>query len=160
MTQIMPSPPWPRSWYNFPIILCGLMLQMAWVIAIVWDQSVLDTTAIAPLLPYSHEGLTRHDPFWRWAVVAGLLISTGIAFWGFYMKRKIHNLMALIPQQFVMVVSSVGAIHAMINGRFHDGVVRSHAFLFADQSLVVWLTLFHTWAMILILIHSHDKNGD
>jgi|KBSSwiStaDraftv2_1062776.scaffolds.fasta_scaffold10139_18 hypothetical protein len=156
---------WPRSWYNYPIILFGIVIQYVWAIALIWDQRVLDITTVAPLLPRLHPfgehslyNSMDHHPAYRWGIIVILVAIASISAMGFFFDKKMHTLYALVPQQFVLCVSSVGAIHAMIVGHFADGTVRSNAFLFADQAPIVLLTIFHTWAMFLILKHAGDKD--
>ena len=67
--------------------------------------------------------------------------------------KKLYTLLSFLPQQFIMLLSSGGAIHAMVVGHFADGIARSNAFLLADQSPTIILVIFHTWAMVLICLH-------
>lgn len=159
MTKIQ----WPRYWYNYPIVLCGIGLQYIWALAITIDANVVNATAINIFLPYLH----RHGgPFvpndWdfgaiRWSLVFILTAIASLSFVAFQFRKKIHTVLALLPQQFVLALSSGGIIHGIYFGQFADGTVRTPAFLFADQSPVLLFTLFHTWAVILILLHGTDE---
>jgi hypothetical protein len=50
----------------------------------------------------------------------------------------------LIPQQIVVVLTAIGALHAIKAGQFLDGVKRSRAFLLADQANVICIAIWHT----------------
>ena len=153
-------------WYNYPIILCGVALQYIWAIALAWDASVFNVTAIHVLLPHIDQPDRRDlmnfgtPVLFRWFLVAVLTFSATLAIYGFKWRRKLHTLLSFLPQQFIMLLSSGAAIHAMVVGHFADGVIRSNAFLFADQSPTIVLVIFHTWAMILICLHAEPwHNG-
>lgn len=144
------DPEWPRVIWNYPIILSVVALQYIWAFALAWDSSPLNVTAIYSIWPFNHH------PNWRWALIIILSLTATLSVWGFFMQRRIHTLLAFIPQQFIMTICSIGAIHSIWLGRFADGTFRSHAFLLADQSPTIFLTIFHTWAIILIMLHSGD----
>ncbi len=144
------DPEWPRVIWNYPIILSVIALQYIWAFALIWDQAALSVTAINSIWPF------HHHPEWEWALIIILLLAATTSFCGFFMRRRIYTLLSFIPQQFVMTMSSVGAVHSIWLGQFADGTIRSHAFLLADQSPTIFLTIFHTWAMVLIMIHSRD----
>lgn len=158
MTQLIPSPPWPRSWYNYPIILCGIAIQYVWAIAILVEERVIDITAIRPLLPYFFQSKYPTDyPDFIQVVLSGILAATATAsVIGFFLKKKMSTLYALMPQQFVMVVSSVGVLHSMFISQYADGTIRPRAVIVATLVPIVLLTIFHTWSMILILINAGD----
>ncbi len=155
------SSPWPRHWYNYPIILCGVWIQYVWAIAMAMDPSVLNITAVNTFLPYFHLSLGPYDShtFHRWILAIILFMTGTCSMLAFKYKRKLHTLLALVPQQFVLFLSAGGALHAIILGQFADGTVRSSGFLLADQSSIIILAVFHTWAMVLIMIHGDDMWG-
>lgn len=148
------QPSWPRHWYNFPIILCGIAMQYIWAIAIAASPGVMNTTIIHSLLLYMPDpasGLVR------WLLVLVLCTTATLAIAGFQFKRNINTVIAFLPQQFIMFLSAGGSIHAMATGTFADGTVRDHWFLIADQSAPLVITIFHTWAVILLTKHGADE---
>ena len=155
---------WPRYWFNYPIILCGIALQYIWAFALIVDPIVVNATAINALAPYFH----RHPgPFhisdWdfapiRWAMVFVLLATASLSFLSFQFERKLHTVLALIPQQFILLLSTGAIMRSIYLGQFADGTVRTPAFLLADQAPVLLLMVFHTWAVILILLHGSDSH--
>lgn len=138
--------PWPRKLFHFPIILIAIVQEFVWASALAWDERVMKVTAISVLSKFM-----SHD-----LLIVCLLGTAILAASGFFMARRINTLLALVPQQFLLYISAGSALAAVINGRFADGVMRSHAFLLADQSAAFLIAIFHTWAMILILHHAED----
>ena len=65
------------------------------------------------------------------------------------MEKKIYTLLSFLPQQFIMLLSSGGAIHAMIVGHFADGVEDRPPFYWPINLPFYSLVIFHTWAMAL-----------
>lgn len=140
------------------MILAGIVLQYIWAIALAWDPTVFSVTAIHVLLPHIDQRIASiselsHPFLFRWILITVLVLSATLAFYGFSWRKKLHTLLSFLPQQFVMLLSSGAAIHAMVVGHFADGVERSGAFLMADQSPVILLVIFHTWVMALICFH-------
>lgn len=56
----------------------------------------------------------------------------------------------LLPQQFVAMVVSIGAMLAVWNQQYPDGVLRGWRFILADQALAVLLGVCHTMAIITV----------
>ncbi len=78
-------------------------------------------------------------------IFAGLVAS--ISTWHNYNNIMIHALL-FTPQQFLLFISAIGVIQAMITGHFADGTVRSWQFIFVDQVYLVILCVGHAFAMI------------
>ena len=62
-------------------------------------------------------------------------------------KADLLNLCLFLPQQILMILSAGGAISAMIEGRFADGVLRPSSFIIADQIPPIFAMIFHTCAI-------------
>jgi hypothetical protein len=152
--------PWPRTWYNYPIILCGIVLQLVWAVSICFDSTALDITGLHSLLLARLGTNVSPHPWHVVTLVAAGLIASAFACWtGFFVRRKLYSMLCLVPQQFVLLLSTWGILNSLRLGVFGDGTVRTSAFLTADQSPVLLLTIFHTWAMVLMLIHGEDEHG-
>ena len=63
-------------------------------------------------------------------------------------RKSLTDLLLLLPQQFLLMVSAGGAINAMYLSQFADGVIRPRSFLVADQMPVVFIALFHSCAIL------------
>lgn len=148
--------PWPRVFWNYPIILSVIALQYIWAAALIVDPTALNVTAIHAILLYHVDDKPSYSFPLRILLIVILLSTATFSFLGFFIKRKICTILAFVPQQFVMFISSAGLAHFIWLGQFADGVVRTPAFLLADQAAPIFLTIFHTWALILIIIHAGD----
>lgn len=153
MVRIGPVTPWPRVWYNYPIILCGICLQYVWAIVFYLAPEEKLSTIVSILGP---EVAAIASP----NLITSLLLSVTATFsiLGFRVRRKITTMYLFLPQQFMMVLGSVGAIKAIWTGEFVNGVFMGRALMLANQAPIIFLTIFHTWAMILILIHANDRD--
>jgi hypothetical protein len=120
----------------YPIIAYAILLHWVWAIALMLDPAAGNATAIHALLDL----MPRASAIGVYVAV-GVLASIGI--W-----RGCP--LTLLPQQFVLMVSAVGAAFAIWNGSFADGVIRSHAFIAADQAPAILAALGHTYAIIAI----------
>lgn len=56
---------------------------------------------------------------------------------------RLSGAIFLIPQQLLLTLSAYGAVQAMLSGTFADGVIRSKAFLVADQAPSVILLFLY-----------------
>lgn len=54
------------------------------------------------------------------------------------------TLVLLLPQQIVMLISSIAVIQLIVDQKFADGVARSWQFILADQLWIIVLTIAHT----------------
>lgn len=72
--------------------------------------------------------------------------------WYFHRTPNTRYLALLLPQQAILVMAAGSAIEAMVTSHFADGVIRSRAFIIADQSTYVLLAIFYTMAIIEVYI--------
>jgi hypothetical protein len=54
----------------------------------------------------------------------------------------------LVPQQFVLIISASGALHAAFVGHYADGVPRPWQFILGDQLPVILAALLYTYALL------------
>lgn len=119
------------------IILYAISLHLIWGATLLFSGEIYHTTAI--------------DETYRWVgtqpLIAGtFFIAIGILA-GIPLLRKIHPIVAvlmLIPQQFVLVLSTIGAIAAIVNGHYADMVPRPHGFIMIDKCDIPLATIWHT----------------
>ena len=77
-----------------------------------------------------------------------LILSAGLAL---YSLRDINpklKVLFVLPQQFLLLLSSFGAARAIVLSQFADGVVRPWQFIAVDQS--IWLVLTTAYLYFLI----------
>jgi hypothetical protein len=122
----------------YPIILYAVLLHLTWAVVLFLSDSAGNATAI-------HALLDLVPRYWAVAIYGGVGL---IALYGM-IKIRIC-LYCLLPQQFILMVSAVGAVYAMWTGHFADGVARSVPFIIADQVSGVLAALGHTYAIIAI----------
>ncbi len=63
-------------------------------------------------------------------------------------ERTWLNVLLVMPQQLLLLVSSIGAIECVWAGQFADGIVRSHEFILEDQAPIIILCYLHAVAII------------
>jgi hypothetical protein len=105
---------------------------------LLWDPAAGNATAVHALLQL----VSRPAAISIYGVVA-LLAAFGL----FYRRGCVW---CLLPQQFVLMLSAVGAGMAMWAGAFADGVARPPAFIIADQMPAILAAIGHTYAIITI----------
>ena len=142
------------------------MIWYAIGLHLTWGVCVLVTPQTAGVTAIYHVSLVFMGN--TWATGAALLGVGALAVAGLAVKSKSATIWFLLPQQFVLVLSAVGAIVASIGGHFADGVPRPHAFIFADQTPALLAAVLHTLAFLdiyfspppmppIVVIHSPDS---
>jgi hypothetical protein len=91
------------------------------------------------------------------SAIAAYFGVAALATIGLFCRRNIVKALCMLPQQFIMMVSSGGALLSMWLGQFADGVQRPHAFLIADQAPAIIAAILHTYAIIMIAQNRDDK---
>lgn len=123
------------------IIYYAVIVHLIWGVAILATGEVFHTTAIDANLTN-----ISANPY-----VIGLFFII-VAFAAvFPLWKKLNSLTALLlslPQQYTLVLSSIGALTAIIESHFADGVIRPRAFILIDQCAIIVATLLHTVAII------------
>ena len=121
------------------IIWYAVFLHIAWGCALLQSESPLGVTAI------HHIGIMLPG---RWTSAVGLIMIGTLAGIGLLTNDRMLSLIVLLPQQFVLMLSALGAIVAIYHSTFADGVVRPRAFIFTDQMPAVLAAIFHTCALL------------
>ena len=74
--------------------------------------------------------------------------------------RPLLRLGMMLPQQFFLCVSLIGAFQAVRDSQFADGVIRPRAFLAADQiPFGIMLTVGHTCAILEPFVRSFMRKS-
>lgn len=127
-----------KKYLNFGFMIAMVsMVHLMWGVIILTYGHIPQSTTLAPLsklfvFPY---GATT------------LIVSSLLAMYSLRVKNRFASLL-IIPQQFLLILSTVGVITAIVTSSFADGVVRDWQFIFVDQ--VVWIVLmaFYTYSII------------
>ena len=80
-------------------------------------------------------------------VIVALLAASAASVYGIFSSKPIARFAAL-PQQFILFVTAVGAGEIILGGMYADGVPRPREFIGADQSIYVWMFVWHTLALL------------
>jgi hypothetical protein len=123
----------------YPVVLCAVVMHYVWAVAYLVDDSAIRATAfsmLGALLPKS-------------ATILSLVAVATLALVSFGVQSRFYGPLLMLPQQFFLIVSAAGALRAVIEGHFADGVVRSREFLLSDQIPAVLMALGHTLAIIM-----------
>ena len=122
------------------IVWAAIFLHVTWGVLLLIDDQAANCTPIAHSL--------------SWVQSPGLLASiyfaaSGLALLGATVDIGfMPALICILPQQFVLMFSSVGAMLAIYNSQFPDLVVRSRSFIAADQSIEIIVAIFHTISVV------------
>lgn len=120
------------------MVLYAIALHVTWAALIAIDPSAVNATAVNAIYRFVH------DPT---ALIVLLLSVAGLAIVGLF-TRVPWIVLLLIPQQCILMASASGTVEAIYLAQFADGVIRSRAFLAADQSYSILAAIGHTVAII------------
>lgn len=118
-----------------------VLLHIAWGIILIVTKEKLSTTTIDTFFHLNN------NPF---LIGIGLVCVGLMAGYGLFNHKwpKFIDCFFVLPQQFILVLSALGAISAIVNSQFADGVIRSRAFIFCDQLPAILVAIFHTIVVI------------
>ena len=124
--------------FGVPVFLYCIIQHLVWAVSLMLSPDELHTTAIDAMysiFPKPH--------------VLGVflfIISMG-ALWEIWTGNK-KMYVFLILQQFVLLLSAWGALHAIVGGHFADMVVRSRYFILSDQVHHIIVAILHTAGIV------------
>lgn len=121
------------------MVLYAISLHLAWAILLLIDESAVNATAVNALFRYVHPPI----------VLAIAVASAALLALVAMVTRPTWTLVLLLPQQILLMMSAAGAIEAIWSAQFADGVIRSSAFIAADQLYSVLAAIGHTFAIIM-----------
>jgi len=130
-----------KDHYISIMVLYAVALHLSWSIILLFDYAAINATAVNALARYIQ------PPGFLLCVIAAAAIAAliGLA------TRAPWIILLLLPQQVLLMMSASGAIEAIWLSQFADGVIRSRAFIAADQLYSVLAAIGHTAA---ITIHA------
>jgi len=125
------------------MIIYAIVLHLCWgILGTIDDTTYLSTAASAPFRLFGNlTGLVC-------IVVAAAALTGLIA----RFRSPLASLMCMLPQQSLLIISAVGAAHAIYLGQFADGVVRSRFFIAADQLPAILAAIGHTVSMLRFIL--------
>ena len=119
------------------MVLFAIALHFVWATILSFDDSALGVTAI--------NALHRWIPMpWLVGVIGGAAVLASIAI----TARPPWFVVLLLPQQILLVMSAAGAIEAIWLAQYADGILRTRAFLAADQFYSILACVGHTIAIV------------
>lgn len=129
------------------IIFYAIVLHVCWGVTLLFSNIPTNITAV-------HQLASIFKPTWFLGVV--LILAAVGALVGLRAKPSKFQVVYLMPQQFLLTISAVGATTSIFNGAFADGVIRSPLFIFTDQLPAILIAVFHTLAMIYIGLKNRE----
>lgn len=150
---------------RYLVLWYALVLHACWGIVLVFDESAQHATAVAYLnrwcllllnetpkplpVPGAVGDLVLLPPAYH--LLSFLLLAvSGLALLAITHGRRFpfQGLELLLPQQFFLTMSGVGAVEAVCTGRFADGTVRPWALILCDQLPALLAAALHTLALL------------
>lgn len=121
------------------MIWYGAILHLVWGLMLMASPTVLGVTAVNSILSF---GIINANTAGAFYILVALMALIGLN------STRKRDIILLIPQSLLLLLSAYGAINAMILGQFADGVVRPFQFLIADQSPAVITAILHMVAVV------------
>jgi hypothetical protein len=89
------------------------------------------------------------------AAVLFIFVSC-LALYGMHSGTIGKKIALIFPQQIVLGISAAGALIAVMQGHYADGVARPMPFILADQTAIILTWAVHTLALVfLYLVFKH-----
>lgn len=127
------------------IILVAIALHIVWAIGLAVNPAASNATAVHALML-----LTKYtDVAALILAVAAAFASVGVGWrWAWGLPARLWRVLLLLPQQCLLMISSIGAMDAMLSSSFADGVARPLWFIVVDQIPVILITLGTLTALV------------
>ena len=127
-----------RGVNRYIVILIASAMHLSWAVALLFAP--LHTTGIELVLDLS---------FGSHIIAAIVCAAVSLAAVAAILCRNLTLCVFLVlPQQFLLIASAVGAIFCVIDGRFADGAIYPRPFIFVDQIYLVLLCIGHGWQTV------------
>lgn len=120
------------------MVLLAITVHLVWATILLLDESAVNATAVNALYRY-----IAPPALLALAIAAAALFALTAM-----LARSQWTLLLLLPQQVLLMMSAAGAIEATWAAQFADGVIRSRAFIAADQLYSVLAAVWHTVAIV------------
>jgi hypothetical protein len=126
------------------MVLFAVALHLFWAITLMVDSAALNVNAISALHRFIHSPSLLIFVLLGVAISAGSCVFCRLPWW------------MLVPQQAILMMSAAGAIESMWLAQFADGVLRSTAFIAADQIYSVLTAMGHSAALVAYSLRSDE----
>lgn len=125
---------------NRLIIYFAIVVHLIWGIVLLFNKNPIHTSTLSDL----YKIISNHYTLGLLLIIFALL-----AFWGLRIKSSsiVTNIIPFLPQQFIILVSAITAITAIVKGQYADGVVRPFSFIFTDQLSALVIAVMYTIAI-------------
>ena len=120
------------------VILIASAMHLSWAAALLFAP--LHTTGIQLVLDLSFGSHIIA------AIVCAVVSLAAVA--AIFRMNLMLCLFLVLPQQFLLIASAIGAVFCVIDGKFADGAVYPRPFIFVDQIYLVLLCVAHGWQTI------------
>jgi hypothetical protein len=123
------------------ILYLAIVQHGVWGVVLLFTSNPLHTTALDSLAVLVPNQVTDG--------VIYLAVSV-LSFGGLWRQRgrSLRRLALMLPQQFILSLSSIGAIAAVARGSFADGAPYPRDFIFVDQLYTILIAWFHSFALV------------
>ena len=128
-----------------PMILFTAALHLSWSGLLIFDPTIQFITQLYVIvLPV----LTLQIVLVICSVLAIVPLSVRCS--------KANTMLCFVPQQMLLYLSAIGALLAVANSSYRDGVLHPRLFILADQLPPVMISLFHTRVIVSYVGQIHE----
>ena len=123
---------------RYLVILIASAMHLSWAAALLFAP--LHTTGIQLVL----------DLVFGSHIIASILCAAVslAAVAAIFCRNLTLFIFLVLPQQFLLIASAIGAVYCIIDGKFADGAVYPRPFIFVDQIYLVLLCVAHGWQTV------------
>jgi hypothetical protein len=124
-----------RGVNKYIVVLIASAMHLSWAAALLFAP--LHTTGIQLVLDLSFGSHIIA------AILCAVVSLAAVA--AIFCRNLMLGVFLVLPQQFLLIASAIGAIFCVIDGKFADGAVYPRPFIFVDQIYLVLLCAAHGW---------------
>ena len=133
------------------MIWFAILMHGSWGVIILLAPESMHTTPIFALTRLFGTGIVLS--------LVLLTASGGTCLLLWYRFPGYAHLLLGLPQQFLLTVTALGGMYAVVQGAYADGTVRSAAFIFADQLPSLLAASMHLVALLSLLDVGHRRRS-
>lgn len=126
--------------YNQLMVLYASVYHMIWgVLIILYGRQLLFTASVS---------LTKLIPAYQLRGIILILVAVIAMSAGFFKGKILTQLLMLLPQQTILLLSAFSVVSAIGAGHFGDGVPRPWEFILLDQLPILITAIMYTIAVL------------
>lgn len=140
------------------IIMATSCLHLAWTGLLVWSAAAAFSTPVSGVISVLGS---------RYVAAFALAASAALAMVVAWLYRSSRHspatrtmTLGLVPQQFLLLLSALSGIRAIIAGHYADGVIRAWQFIAGDQLPVIVVALLYTTAILAVGPYPRKNDGE